>query len=220
MIIQGSPEWFAARAGKVTASRVADVIAKTKTGPSASRMNYAAQLVAERLTGTVEQSFTNAAMQWGTDKEPDARNAYSFRYDVDVDLAGFVDHFTIPMAGASPDGLIGDSGLVEIKCPNTATHIATLLDGKVPTKYFTQIQWQLDCYNAAWCDFVSYDPRLPHEMQLFVKRVPVDEEYIKMLRDEVLGFLDEVAATVNELRSLYGKPAEFAVKGAEYVAAG
>lgn len=220
MIIQGSPEWFAARAGKVTASRVADVIAKTKTGPSASRMNYAAQLVAERLTGTVEQSFTNAAMQWGTDKEPDARNAYSFRYDVDVDLVGFVDHFTIPMAGASPDGLIGDSGLVEIKCPNTATHIATLLDGKVPTKYFTQIQWQLDCCNAAWCDFVSYDPRLPHEMQLFVKRVPVDEEYIKMLRDEVLGFLDEVAATVNELQSLYGKPAEFAIKGAEYVSAG
>lgn len=220
MIVQGTPEWFAIRAGKVTASRVADVIAKTKTGPSASRMNYAAQLVAERLTGTVEQSFTNAAMQWGTDKEPDARNAYSFRYDVDVDLVGFVDHFTIPMAGASPDGLIGDSGLVEIKCPNTATHIATLLDGKVPTKYFTQIQWQLDCCNAAWCDFVSYVPRLPHEMQLFVKRVPVDEEYIKMLRDEVLGFLDEVAATVNELQSLYGKPPEFAVKGAEYVSAG
>ena len=95
MIVQGTPEWFAIRAGKVTASRVADVIAKTKTGPSASRMNYAAQLVAERLTGTVEQSFTNAAMQWGTDKEPDARNAYSFRYDVDVDLVGFVDHLSL-----------------------------------------------------------------------------------------------------------------------------
>lgn len=220
MIIQGTPEWFAARAGKVTASRVADVIAKTKTGPSASRTNYAAQLVAERLTGTVEPSFTNAAMQWGTDKEPDARNAYSFRYDVDVDEVGFVDHFTIPMAGASPDGFIGDLGLVEIKCPNTATHIATLLDGKVPTKYFTQIQWQLDCCNRAWCDFVSYDPRLPHEMQLFVQRVHTDAEYIAMLRAEVQGFLDEVASTVDQLQSLYGKPEEFAVKGGEYVAAG
>ncbi len=204
MIVQGTPEWFAIRAGKVTASRVADVIAKTKSGPSASRANYAAQLVAERLTGTVEPSFTNAAMQWGTEKEPDARNAYSFRYDAEVEEVGFVDHFSIPMAGASPDGLIGDIGLVEIKCPNTATHISTLLDGIVPSKYYTQIQWQLDCCDRAWCDFVSFDPRLPDEMQLFVKRVHSDADYISRLRAEVEEFLAEVASTVDRLQNAYG----------------
>ena len=204
MIVQGTPEWFAIRAGKVTASRVADVIAKTKSGPSASRANYAAQLVAERLTGTVEAGFTNAAMQWGTEQEPFARATYEIRYDAEGEEVGFVDHFSIPMAGASPDGLIGDIGLVEIKCPNTATHISTLLDGIVPSKYYTQIQWQLDCCDRAWCDFVSFDPRLPDEMQLFVKRVHSDADYISRLRAEVEEFLAEVASTVDRLQNAYG----------------
>ena len=133
-IVQGSPEWFAIRLGKATASRVADIVAKTKSGYSTSRANYAAQLVAERLTGNVQETFTNAAMQWGNDQEPEARAAYQFRTDIDVAEVGFVDHPSVAMSGCSPDGLAGDDGLVEIKCPNTSTHIETLLGQIVPKK--------------------------------------------------------------------------------------
>ena len=143
MIVQGSPEWFAARLGKVTASKVSDVVAKTKSGWGASRANYMAALIAERLTQTPADSFSNAAMQWGTEQEPLARVAYEFFTGRDVEQVGFVDHPSIPMTGASPDGLVGEDGLVEIKCPNTATHIDTLLDGKVPGKYVIQMQWQM-----------------------------------------------------------------------------
>ena len=156
---QRSEEWFAARIGKVTASRVADVIAKTKTGYSTSRDNYMAQLICERMTGQKGESFTNAAMQWGTDQEPFARAAYELKMGVMVDETGLVDHPTIPMAGASPDGLVGEDGLVEIKCPNTATHIDTLLTQTVPAKYITQMQFQMACTGRQWCDFVSFDPK-------------------------------------------------------------
>ena len=174
MIEQRSDAWFAARIGKVTASRVADVLAKTKTGYSATRDNYMAQLVCERLTGEKGESFTNAAMQHGTDTEPLARAAYESLKDVLVDEVGFVPHPSIIMAGASPDGLVGDDGLLEIKCPNTATHIETLLSQTVPSKYNTQMQFQMACTDRSWCDFVSFDNRLPQELQLFVKRVPRD----------------------------------------------
>lgn len=206
MIEQGTPEWFAQRAGKVTASRVADVIAKTKTGWGASRANYAAQLVAERLTGNVEPTFTNAAMQWGTDKEPEAREAYEYVSGVFVDQVGMVDHPAIAMTGASPDGLIGSDGLVEIKCPNTATHIDTLLSGKVPAKYVTQMAWQMACTGRAWCDFVSFDPRMPAHMQLFVQRVERDDTLIAELEREVSAFLNEVATTVSMLSDAYPEP--------------
>lgn len=209
MIAQGSPEWFAQRAGKVTASRVADVIAKTKTGWGASRANYAAQLVAERLTGNVEPTFTNAAMQWGTDKEPEAREAYEFHAGVFVDQVGMIDHPKIAMTGASPDGLVGDAGLVEIKCPNTATHIETLLSGKVPAKYVTQMAWQMACTGRAWCDFVSFDPRMPEHMRLFVQRVDRDDTLIATLEAEVSAFLTEVSETVAALTRAY--PAEMQV---------
>lgn len=209
MIAQGSAEWFAQRAGKVTASRVADVIAKTKTGWGASRANYAAQLVAERLTGNVEPTFTNAAMQWGTDKEPEAREAYEFHAGVFVDQVGMIDHPKIAMTGASPDGLVGDDGLVEIKCPNTATHIETLLSGKVPAKYVTQMAWQMACTGRAWCDFVSFDPRMPEHMRLFVQRVDRDDALIAALEAEVSAFLAEVSDTVASLSRAY--PAEMRV---------
>lgn len=209
MIAQGSAEWFAQRAGKVTASRVADVIAKTKTGWGASRANYAAQLVAERLTGNVEPTFTNAAMQWGTDKEPEAREAYEFHAGVFVDQVGMIDHPKIAMTGASPDGLVGDAGLVEIKCPNTATHIETLLSGKVPAKYVTQMAWQMACTGRAWCDFVSFDPRMPEHMRLFVQRVERDDTLIATLEAEVSAFLTEVSETVAALTRAY--PAEMQV---------
>jgi putative phage-type endonuclease len=205
MIEQGSPEWFAQRLGKVTASRVADVIARTKTGYSASRDNYMAQLVCERLTGTVAESFSNAAMQHGTDTEPLARAAYEAHADVLVDEVAMITHPTIEAAGASPDGLVGDSGLVEIKCPNTATHIDTLLTQTVPGKYNTQMQWQMACTDREWCDFVSFDPRLPKELQLFVKRVVRNDELIADLEMEVILFLTELENKIKKLNELKEK---------------
>lgn len=199
MMDQGSEEWFTIRIGKVTASRVADVLAKTKSGYSASRDNYMAQLVCERLTGQKAEGFTNAAMQHGTETEPLARAAYEALKDVLVDEVGFVPHPEIQMAGASPDGLVGDDGLIEIKCPNTATHIDTLLSETVPTKYYTQMQFQLACTGREWCDFVSFDNRLPEELQLFIKRVPRDDTYIKLMEAEIVQFLAELDDKINKL---------------------
>jgi putative phage-type endonuclease len=199
MIEQRSDAWFEARIGKVTASRVADVLAKTKTGYSTSRDNYMAQLVCERLTGEKGESFTNAAMQHGTDTEPLARISYEVAQNVLVDEVGFVPHPTIEMAGASPDGLVGDDGLLEIKCPNTATHIETLLSQTVPSKYNTQMQFQMACTGRQWCDFVSFDNRLPQELQLFVKRVPRDDLFIKQTEAEIVQFLAELDDKINKL---------------------
>jgi putative phage-type endonuclease len=189
MIVQGTPEWFAARAGKVTASRVADLIAKTKSGYSASRANYMAELLCERLTGACAEGFTSAPMQWGKDQEPFARQAYEQRLGVAVYEVGFIDHPEVAMSGASPDGYVGDDGLVEIKCPNTATHLDTLLGSGVPGKYITQIQWQLACTGREWCDFVSFDPRLPAELQVHVERIPRDVSCILDLESEVSAFI-------------------------------
>lgn len=207
MIIQGSPEWFALRLGKVTASRVSDIIAKTKTGYAASRANYAAELLVERLTGTPTPSFTNAAMQWGTDTEPMARAAYAMQADVDVFETSFVDHPEIAMSGASPDGLVLTDGLVEIKCPNTATHLDTLESSAIPAKYVTQMQWQMACTGRDWCDFVSFDPRLPPHLSLFVRRVPRDVSMILDLETEVSAFLRELDARIEALSARYAKEA-------------
>jgi len=200
---QQTNEWFTARLGKVTASRVADVIAKTKTGYSASRDNYMAQLICERLTGQKGESFTNAAMEWGTQTEPLARSAYENARSLLVKEVGFINHPRIEMSGASPDGLVCEDGLVEIKCPNTATHIDTLLSGKVPTKYFTQMQWQMLCCQRKWCDFVSFDNRLPEHLQLFVQEVEFDPEYAAMLEKEVVLFLTELDNKVAKLKEKY-----------------
>ena len=199
---QGTNEWKECRVGKVTASRVADVVAKTKSGYSASRDNYMAQLVCERLTGKPAESFSNAAMQWGTETEPLARAAYEAKMDVLVDEVGFIDHPSIVNSGASPDGLVGIDGLIEIKCPNTATHIDTLLSQTVPKKYADQIFWQMACTGRDWCDFVSYDPRLPSDLQLFIKRIPRDDKYIQLLEAEVIEFLTETAHKVAQLLNL------------------
>lgn len=203
MIIQGSPEWFAARCGKVTASRVSDVMARIKSGWGASRTNYAAELIAERLTGATALSFTNAAMQWGTDQEPFARQAYAQRFGVDVFEVGFIDHPEVSMSGASPDGYVGEAGMVEIKCPQTATHLDTLLSGGVPDKYEVQMQWQMACAGREWCDFVSFDPRLPPSMRLFVQRVPRDVSRILELETEVQAFIREIDQKVGDLRRRY-----------------
>jgi putative phage-type endonuclease len=201
-IIQGSPEWFAQRLGRVTASRVSDIIAKTKTGVSASRANYLAQLVAERLTGQAAETFKSGAMQHGTETEPMARMAYEAETGLMVTEVAMIQHGTIEMAGASPDGLVGEDGLVEIKCPNTSTHIATLMADKAPSGYIPQMQWQMACTGRAWCDFVSFDPRMPEDMQLFIKRVPRDNALIAEYEAEVIKFLAEVQETVDKLVAL------------------
>jgi len=200
---QGSPEWHAARCGKVTASRVADVVTRTKTGWGASRANYMAELIAERLTGAPAERYTNAAMAWGTEKEPEARDLYAFMTDAEVVQVGFVEHPDIGMCGASPDGLVGDDGLIEIKAPNTSTHIDTLLGQTVPAKYVTQMQWQMACTGRQWCDFVSYDPRLPGSMRLFIKRVERDQAAIEEMSGEVIAFLVELNEKVGALTALY-----------------
>jgi putative phage-type endonuclease len=202
---QRSAEWYAARLGKVTASRVADIIAKTKSGYSTSRANYMAELVCERLTGMQGESFSSAAMVWGTNTEPMARSAYESRMAELVEETGFVLHPTISMAGASPDGLIGDDGLVEIKCPNTATHIDTLLSDGAPSKYVTQMQWQMACTGRKWCDFVSFDPRMPEEMQMFVIRVERNDDVITELEREVEKFLVELEYKITQLTKTYKK---------------
>ena len=192
MIVQGTPEWHAMRLGKVTASRVADVIAKTKSGYSASRDNYMAQLICERLTGTAAESYTNADMEHGVQTEALARAAYEQLRDVLVDEVAFVKHPRILMTGASPDGLVGADGLIEIKCPKTATHLDTLEKQEVPAKYLTQMYWQMACTGRQWCDFVSYDNRLPKGLDVYIERVPRDNEHIAWLETEVEQFLSEL----------------------------
>jgi putative phage-type endonuclease len=200
-------EWFQARLGKVTASRISDVLAKTKTGYSISRQNYLVQLVTERLTGQKADSFfMNQAMQDGVDREPIARKLYEVLNDVIVTEVGFYDHPRIAMSGASPDGLLPELlvfgiGLVEIKCPIETTHTNTLMSKKVPSKYIPQIQWQMACVpNVKFCDFISYNPNFPPEMQLFVSRVEKDLQYVLELEAEVEQFLKEVDQAILQLK--------------------
>ncbi len=203
-MIQGTAAWFEARCGKVTASRVADVIGRLKGGGwRAERARYRDQLVAERLTGQAASHFVTAEMVWGTDNEPRARAAYEFMFDASPAQVGFVDHPTIAMAGASPDGLVGEPGLVEFKCPKTTTHLGWLLAGTLPEERRPQILWQQACLpGRSWTDFVSYDPRLPADLQLFRVRVPRDDEAVAAIEREVVAFLAEVDAQVAQLMAL------------------
>lgn len=200
---QRTEEWFSARLGKVTASRIADIMARTKTGYSTSRANYMAELVAERLTGKKGESFSSSAMQWGTEQEPNARAAYESMKGVLVQEVGFVPHPRIDDSGASPDGLVGSDGLIEIKCPNTNTHLDFLMDDTIPEKYVLQMQWQMACTDRAWCDYASFDPRLPERMQLKIKRVARDNQTIVLMESEVARFLAELQNKVSKLTSLY-----------------
>jgi len=190
-IEQGSDSWLELRKGKVTASRVADVLAKTKTGVSASRGNYLIQLALERVTGVIEPSYTNDAMAYGTANEQTARTAFEVAHNVFVDQVAFVDHPTIKNFGCSPDGIVGDS-LLEIKCPyQSAIHWSYFKDG-CPSKYYTQIQAQMSCTGAKSVWFVSFDPRMPARSQLYIEEVLREEEFIKKMEDEVKQFLNEV----------------------------
>lgn len=195
---QGSPEWLAARAGKVTASRINDVMAAKTT---AAYRDYRAQIVAEILTGQPQESgFTNAAMQWGTEQEKFARVEYEMLCNWTVDEVGLVIHPTIEQGAASPDGLVSTDGLVEIKCPKTATHLQTLVDKKQPRQYENQMLWQMACTGRQWCDFVSYDPRLPEDLQLFVHRFDRDEKRIEEIEAAVKQFLSEVDEMIDKIK--------------------
>jgi len=198
MSTQGTPEWFAERAGKVTASMVSAVLAKPET---AGYRDYQAQLVAEILTGKPQGSdYTNAAMQFGTEMEPLARSAYEAETGFSVDEVGFCQHPTIERAGASPDGLVGNSGLVEIKCPKVATHLAYLIAGVVPVGYKNQMMWQMACSGRDWCDFASFRPDLPEHLQLFIIRYKRDSTRIIELETAVVAFLDSVDKMLSQLK--------------------
>jgi putative phage-type endonuclease len=207
---QGTESWFADRLGKVTASRLADVLAKTKTGYSASRTNYMTQLVLERITQTKAESYSNAAMEWGTEQEPFARAAYEAHTGQMVEEVGFIPHPDIEAAGASPDGLVGDDGMVEIKCPSSSTALEVWLThsqggNPVDAKYYAQMQWQMRCADRAWCDYVVFDPRMPAKAQLFVTRVHRDDEWLAVTEGEVVKFLAEVDAKVSALKTIIGE---------------
>jgi putative phage-type endonuclease len=201
-IEQRSEAWFKARLGKVTASAVADVLAKTKTGVSASRNNYLIKLAIQRVTGQIEESYTNDAMQWGIDNEDQARVAYEVASGNFVDQVGFVDHEIIDWFGCSPDGLVDNDGLVEIKCPNSATHWEYFKTKEVPKKYFIQMQAQMSCTGRKWCDFVSFDPRMPEKSQLLIIRVPRDNTFIDLMETEVMEFLMEVFDEVQLMKGV------------------
>jgi putative phage-type endonuclease len=206
MMEQRTDDWFTARLGKVTASSLYKVLAKTKTGYGADRGNYMTQLVLERVTGTKADSYTNAAMQWGIDQEPFARAAYEASRGVMVDEVGFIPHPTIAAAGASPDGLVGDDGMVEIKCPDSKTALECwLAENPVESKYFAQMQWQMRCANRSWCDYVVFDPRMPAKAQLFVVRVLRDDKWLADVESEVIKFLAEVDAKVAALKKIIGE---------------
>lgn len=201
---QGTQEWLDCRIGKLTASKLNDALAMTKTGESATRINHRLELVAERFTQTKTAYFTNSAMQWGIDNEPLARAAYESYYIENVELIAFVDHSEIAMTGASPDGLIGKDGLIEIKCPNTTTHLTYINENVVPERYKKQMTWQIVCTGRKWCDFVSFDPRLPSKLQLFVIRYEPTEEEKEQLTQQVIAFLasvDELQNRIEELRA-------------------
>ena len=199
-IEQRTDEWRQARCGKITASRISAVMNILKNGGAgAERRKYIGQLICERLTNEPTPHFENEAMRHGTETEPLARNAYILATGNLVDEVGFIEHPSIPNAGASPDGLIGDDGLIEIKCPETYTHIETLKTGEIKDDYILQMQWQMECTGRKWCDFVSYDDRLPEKLRIFIKRVKRDDKLIERIKNEVWAVNREVDSTLADL---------------------
>lgn len=199
---QRTDEWYSARLGHLTASRIKDAIDTLKNGgDSEKRKNYRLELVAERLTGRPTEFFTNKFMQWGIDNESAARGAYEAHIGAFVDETGFVKHPSIEWAGASPDGLIND-GLIEIKCPATTTHIKWMIDGEVPGEHIPQMLWQMSCTGAEWCDFVSYDPRMPEDLQIFIKRFEPTQQQIEKINQQAICFLDSVNELMEKIEKI------------------
>lgn len=204
---QGDPVWLKLRCGLITGSRIKDVLAYKKTvkngvaEETAARTDYRMDLVAGRLTGLSPTKFVNTAMQWGTDHEPEARALYEMRQDCMVDRIGFAIHPTLDFSGSSPDGLMGD-GILEIKCPETTTHLRWLMDGVVPEEHRAQMTWEMVCCEATWGHFVSYDPRLPADLQMFVLEYKFDAEFADRITQEVIKFNGEIEATIAKLKEM------------------
>lgn len=196
---QGSEGWLRDRVGKVTASRLSDVLAG---GKGATRANYLAELVVGRLTGEPEEPYENAAMKRGKELEPLARSLYELTRGVDVVETGFVDHPTMEMCGASPDGLVGTDGGVEIKCRNKAKHIAYWITGEISKDDMCQVQWEMECTGRKWWDFIAYHPAFPAHLQLWIKRIDRHEKFLEEARAIVGVFQLEVADTVKQLEAL------------------
>jgi hypothetical protein len=191
--LQRTPEWHADRLGKLTGSHIDEATAKlAKGGWGVSRANYKANLVNERLTGVPTEYPVTKAMQDGIDREGDAITVYEFERNVVVELVGFIPHPRIPLAGCSPDGLVGENGIVSIKCPMPATHQATLKGASINGGYIKQFQWELACTGRQWCDFVSYQPLMPTDLQIDIRRVQRDDKLIEKLEEEAAEFLREV----------------------------
>ena len=200
--VQGSQEWHNARLGKVTASRINDVLSWTKKGESVTRARYRDELVKQRTTGEATSIPVNSHMQRGLDFESVAREMYQNERNVSVQEVGFINHPTIEMSGASPDGCIGEDGLIEIKCPTEPNHLATIVNGEAPTRYFSQIQWQLSCTGRDWCDFVSLCLDAPAGLELFIVRVYRSDDWIKDTESAVVVFLAEVD---NQFKKIKGE---------------
>lgn len=204
MIVQNTEEWYRERLGHVTASRASDFLAKIKEGEAASRKNYRTDLVVERLTGRPanDDSFTSGPMDRGHEKEPAARNWYCEKRDVLVEQLGFTRHKTIPWVGCSPDSQVTPVGGLEIKCPNSAQHIAFLLEGAGVAKYNKQTQFQMIVMEWEWVDLVFFDDRLPENLQGCIRRIVRDDKLIKeTIMPELTKFLAEVAEGVEKLRN-------------------
>ena len=203
-MVQCTPEWFEIRRGKATSSRVSDVMATLKSGgEAASRRNYRAELVCEILTGVTPEGYVSKEMQWGTDNEPFARAAFELAEDVSVESIGFATHPQIERFGASCDGLVGNDGVLELKCPNTATHLDYLLRGKAPVEYELQMLSEIACTEREWVQFASFDPRLPKDLQLFkAPKFYRDEARIAEIEKMIEIFLSEVDAVIGQLQKL------------------
>jgi putative phage-type endonuclease len=201
---QRSEAWFKARLGKVTASKIHDIMIKTKTGESTYKTKYRLQLVTERLTGKVVPVFMNNAMAHGVEYEDEAKLEYANRNKLlvgtDLTDVGMIDHPSIDWSGASPDGMVGNEGLIEIKCPQPITHTTTIETGEINKRYIHQMQWQMSCTGRQWCDFVSYHPDFPDDLKLFVKRVPRDNELIARLEEAVSTFVQEVDFKIKTIK--------------------
>jgi putative phage-type endonuclease len=198
--IQGSAEWLQARAGKITASRIADVLAVLKKGgEGADRRNYRFELLAERLTGRAEEHYISKDMEYGTEWEPYARTAYELERGAMVDTLGFALHPTLDYAGASPDGLVGLDGMIEIKCPRATTHLKWMLAGAVPEEHEPQLSFGMLCCERQWCDFISYCPDMPDGLKLFIVRVERNDERLAQIEQEVIRFNGELKAILDTL---------------------
>lgn len=206
---QGSAEWLDIRRGKITASRIVDVLDRLKKGgEGAGRRNYRIDLIAERLSGRSEGHYISPEMQWGIECELMARAAYEMQRGVMVESVGFVLHPTLDFTGASPDGLVDEDGTTEFKCPKTTTHIKWMLEGGVPEEHQPQCLWVMTCTGRKWCDFVSYCPHLPDGLSTFIVRMERDEQRIADVTNEVCRFDDEVQHFVTELsKKIIERPA-------------